>query len=261
MHTPVPVLPNFFLAGAPKAGTTSLYHYLRQHPAVYMSPVKEPHYFALEIRPENFAAPTPSVSRLIVDWPAYLALFRDAGSASAIGEASVCYLWSPTAARAIAERIPNARILVILRDPADRAWSQYVQGVAGGHIHGTLREHIDASLQDTGCAFRATYPFLQLGHYAAQLRRWFALFPRDRIRILFYDDYLRDPAATLRHIFEFLDIDATFRPDISEHYHLFPERAAHPFAAADRRLLTAHYREDILALSALLDRDFSAWLA
>src|SRR4051812_6834819 len=107
MQPPAPILPHFFLAGAPKAGTTSLYHYLRQHPAIFMSDVKEPSFFAAEVRPENFADPQPAPN-LITDLWAYVALFRGATGAAAIGEASVCYLWSPTAARAIADRIPHA---------------------------------------------------------------------------------------------------------------------------------------------------------
>src|SRR5947209_8783479 len=99
MQSLVPVLPNFPLAGAVKAGTTSLYHYLRQHPDIFMSDVKEPSYFAAEVRLENFASPP---ANLIRECGAYTDLFRDA-TQPAVGEASVCYLWSPTAPRAIAE--------------------------------------------------------------------------------------------------------------------------------------------------------------
>src|SRR5215467_11507820 len=85
--------PNFFLVGAPKAGTTSLARYLAQHPDIYMSPVKEPCFFSTEVRPENFAD-SPNGAGMITEWAGYEALFRDAGDANAIGEASVCYLWS-----------------------------------------------------------------------------------------------------------------------------------------------------------------------
>ena len=139
-------LPNFFLVGAPKAGTTSLYHYLDQHPQIYMSPIKEPHYFSTEIREKNcepelrrmmardkaalreyLAGPMRQkrFGGIVERWEDYLGLFDDAEDQPALGEASVCYLWSRTAPQEIAGRIPRARILVMLRDPADRAFSQY----------------------------------------------------------------------------------------------------------------------------------------
>src|SRR5579863_966303 len=112
-------VPNFFIAGAPKAGTTSLYHYLRQHPQIYMSPVKEPVYFSSEVRPAGFAkqfrpaaekssenlraeldrpATGAPLEGIVGEWTDYLKLFRNARAEFAAGEASVCYLWSATAA-------------------------------------------------------------------------------------------------------------------------------------------------------------------
>src|SRR5580658_3890788 len=130
------VLPNFFLAGAPKAGTTSLYHYLSQHPQIYTSPIKEPCYFASEFRSENCTKSSrAAVERnqrdlqkylespmrerrfggIITDWGDYQRLFEQARGQTAIGEASPGYLWSETAARNIHAKIPNAKILLILR--------------------------------------------------------------------------------------------------------------------------------------------------
>src|SRR5882762_3511359 len=125
-----PQLPNFFIVGAPKAGTTSLYWYLDQHPQVYMSPIKEPNYFAAEIREENFDPKLDTrglreflsgpmrekrFGGIVADWEDYLRLFASANNESALGEASVAYLWSPTAPQRIAGRIPDAKILVMLR--------------------------------------------------------------------------------------------------------------------------------------------------
>src|ERR1700744_4238921 len=130
--------PNFFIVGAPKAGTTSLYNYLGQHPQIYMSPIKEPNYFAGEMRLDNFVE---EARRRIADemhdlqeylrgdmrqnrfggwvsaWEDYLKLFRNVTDEIAIGEATPCYLWSETAARNIAARIPDAKIIINLRNP------------------------------------------------------------------------------------------------------------------------------------------------
>src|SRR5580704_13791477 len=115
--------PNFFIVGAPKAATTSLYHYLDQHPQVYMSAIKEPHFFAAEVREENcdvyvrgeiardrralreyLAGPMleKRLGGIVGDWRDYLKLFAGAKDELALGEASPCYLWSPTAAERIA---------------------------------------------------------------------------------------------------------------------------------------------------------------
>src|ERR1019366_5553478 len=135
-----PRLPDFFVVGAPKAGTTSLNRYLEQHPEIYMSPFKEPHYFADETRVSNFSPELQTQATLrapqfrawldgdmsetfqffpVGQWNDYLKLFRRAGEAQLAGEASVCYLWSPTAAANIARTVPAARILVVLRNPID----------------------------------------------------------------------------------------------------------------------------------------------
>src|SRR5438105_3219492 len=166
-----PALPNFFIVGAGKAGTTSLYRYLGQHPQIYMSRVKEPSYFASEIRPENlspvFARHIERQSRrlrlrevltdgkplrpsgwLISEWDDYLRLFQEVRDEKAIGEATVSYLWSRTAAGNIAACLPDAKIIMLLRDPAERAFSQYLHQMGTGLMRCTFREHIERALRD-----------------------------------------------------------------------------------------------------------------
>ena len=178
-----PRLPNFFIAGAPKAGTTSLYFYLDQHPEIYMSPVKEANHFAAEIRSEGFAdvlqeqvrremqamqqylggAMSEKRSGAVgLEWVDYLKLFRNASHE----RGSVCYLWSPSAARNIFARIPHARIILILRDPAERAFSQYLQWAGKGKMRQTFAEAFRNSIVNTGGKFQARSPFLELGLYA-----------------------------------------------------------------------------------------------
>ncbi len=201
----MPTLPNFFIAGAAKAGTTSLYHYLDQHPDIYMSPMKEPSFFSEEVRPENFEPAFREqatreeeeshryiqgpmdhkrFSGIVRRWDDYIRLFAKAGTQSARGEGSVTYLWSPTAARAIASRIPDARIILILRDPADRAFSQYLHNVTGTLSRLSFRDHVEASLSHARTGLSIYHPFLERGLYAEQVQRLYGCLPPHPARYL-----------------------------------------------------------------------------
>ena len=231
--------PNFFIVGAPKAGTTSLYHYLDQHPDIYMSPMKEPSYFALEMRPENFepsrrAKVTRIVEELrpyldgamkpkrsvgiVCDWHDYLRLFAAATNQHAVGEASVCYLWSSSAARGIAERLPQARIIMLLRSPVDRAFSQYLQGVSDGLIAGSFLEYVRASLRRREEGFSIYNPFLEMGFYADQVQRYLDWFPREQIGIWIYEEVRMRSQGFMRDVLRFLGVDSTFTPDMSQRH-------------------------------------------
>jgi hypothetical protein len=297
--------PNFFLVGAPKAGTTSLYHYLGQHPQIYMSPIKEPHYLADEIRAENFTEELLAMRRgrqepsgPVSTWRDYLTLFQGAGAQTAIGEASVCYLWSKTAPQNIAARFPEAKILMMLRNPAERAYSQYLHTLSLASRPISFRECLDAALVATSTRIGTLYPFLEFGFYSQQIERYLAVFPRPALGIYFYDDYRRNPPAVLEDMFRFLGVDPQFQPDLSKR-HMLPRlsrshaltklvRAARKWKIAqkvagpgirnslgrivyrpgnhrmlhpaDRARLVDLYRDDIRGLSALLDRDLRVWL-
>ena len=313
------VLPNFFLVGATKAGTTSLYHYLDQHPQIYMSPIKEPCYFASEVRPSSFADQFQEEVReslrsiqkylsgpmrerrfsgLVLEWDDYLKLYQNHQGEPAIGEASVCYLWSKTAAANIASRIPGARIIVILRDPADRAYSQYLDSLTGGRTLKSFREHVELGMARTDPRFDILHPFLELGSYHDQVKRYLECFPKENIRIYWYEDYRGDIAKILPDVFRFLNVDAAFVPDASRKHRaprvpkwyklsyflkqkglwqplrrsippvfrpairnaVLRKRESLVMDPRDRELLIGYYREDIRKLSTLLDRDLSPWL-
>jgi hypothetical protein len=314
-----PPEPNFFLVGAAKAGTTSLYHYLSQHPQVFMSPIKEPHFLADEVRKENFddelqpkleqweqAFATylqgPVSDRFssgpVSRWEDYLQLFQCAQDRPAIGEASPCYLWSKTAPVNIAARFPDAKIIMVLRNPIERAFAQHLHTLTFAGRPLSFREHVDMALRSTRHRIGELYPFLEFGFYNQQLQRYYTQFPRDRIRIFLYEEYLSDPHALFRGIFRFLGVDETFTPNLSVRYmesriprsfalnrvlrgsglwhsakHWVPpglRRALRPalfrprntlqLNSSDRRFLADFYRADIIALSALIERDLSAWL-
>ena len=311
-------VPNFFIAGAPKAGTTSLYHWLAAHPQVYMSSIKEPSYFSLEARPENFApeyqermlqqmSDVQSSLRsgtgqslrhgVVGEWEDYLRLFVAAANKIAVGEASVVYLWSKTAAQRIAERLPHSRILLILRDPAERAFSQYLHYVSFGQVSTSFRQHILASL-NPGDKFGLYSPFLEMGLYAEQLQRYLDVFPREQFRIWLYEDTVAEPEVFHRQVMEFLTIDSSFVPDVSKRHNellvpkllgitqamrrsglwgrlrstmpaplrpllrkvAYRQRRSVHLAPEDRRFLIDYYKKNIHQLQHFLDRDLSAWL-
>jgi hypothetical protein len=312
-------LPNFFIVGAPKAGTTSLYYYLGQHPDVYVSPVKEPNYFAEEIRLGNIGAQwqdwaqreNASLQRyllgpmrekkfggIVSNWTDYLKLFQNVDGEKAIGEASVCYLWSRTAARNIASATPNAKIIMVLRNPIDRAFSQYKQAVANGLIRNSFREQVRKSLNNKSDQFELLNPFLDFGLYYEHVKRYTERFPAENLRIYLYEEYKQAPAETLTDIFRFLTVDPQFSPDATEK-HLqtslprstwvsfmlkkygvwsrvknaipgnlipvvrklaFKRRQTPKLDSVDRVQLSNYYREDVSRLSDLIKRDLRAWL-
>jgi hypothetical protein len=271
-------LPNFFIVGAPKAGTTSLYHYLDQHPQVYMSAIKEPNFFAAEIRKENF---DPKLHRgiardardlrrflsgpmrqkrfggIVADWKDYLRLFANANHESALGEASVCYLWSPAAAERIAVRIPGARILVMLRDPTERAFSQYLQGVGNGAIRWSFREHIERNLHHRSGLFCVHYPLLEFGFYAEQLGRFLDRFGRN-VWVGFHEDFKNRPLEVYQNICRFLGVAQEFSPCMDRRY--LVAQVPRRMDPADRHYLLDFYRQDIGKLASLLDRNLDHWL-
>lgn len=211
-------LPNFLVIGAAKAGTTSLYRYLEQHPDVFMSAIKEPRFFALEGRPVEFCGPGDErvYDETATTLEGYRRLFARAGRARAVGEASVLYLPHPRAAAAIAGRIPDARLIVVLRNPAERAYSAFLYRTRDGYE--PLRT-FEAALADEPRRIAAGWyygwHYRDQGFYHRHLRRYFERFDRARIRVHLHEDLVRDPLGVVRDLFAFLGVDPDFRPDVS----------------------------------------------
>jgi hypothetical protein len=282
----VTCLPNFFLVGAAKAGTTSLFHYLRQHPDIYMSPVKEPCFFA----PEALEFAPHASGSLVLDWHDYLALFTPGRGERAVGEASVAYLASAGAAAAIRARLPRARILMMLRDPADRLFAHYVAARAAGATTLEFGVWMDEEVRQEA-ERKIRFGPVSAGRYAMHLRRYRDVFPASQMHVLLFDDYSSDTRSALAGIFAFLDVDSTFAVDFTRHHNVtrvprWPllQRLARPVARRllpgalkhalrpwttrrpdiaahvdDRRRAIALYSDDIAAVEAWLDRPLPAW--
>lgn len=292
-------MPNFLIIGAQKSGTTSLYYYLKQHPQVYMSPVKEAHFFDDEEGGKrSFRGPGRSSPPAVSSIDDYSALFGGVTDETAVGEASPSYIYVPEAPRRIRYRIPDAKLIAILRDPADRAYSAFLHTSRTGREPLTdfaqaLREEEDRIRND----WHPLYHYRARGFYHAQLGRYFDVFGQDRVGVYLYEDLRADPRVVLQDIFGFLGIDEGFVPDMSVRYNVsgLPRNKAArtlvrrlnattpvlkrflpfelrqriksriftkppPLASNIRRELIEAYRPDIMKLQDLIQRDLSRWL-
>jgi len=193
--------PNLFLVGAPKAGTTSLYEYLRGHPDVYMSPVKEPFYFSPDVYQTG-----RSRYQYGRDEDSYLDLFSGAAGERLVGEASTHYLASPQAPQLIKSFEPSSRIVAMLRDPVDVVQAWHNERVLKG-----IESEADFARV---VASEANQPavYTSIAAYGSQLERWFAAFDRSAIHVIVFDDFVADPPGQFRLLLEFLGVDPGYQP-------------------------------------------------
>jgi hypothetical protein len=210
--------PNFFVIGAGKSGTTSLYHYLKQHPQIFMSPVKEPKFFAATAQKLEFNGPGDGrvIPKTITSEEAYLELFADAGDEPLRGEASTIYLGSEGTAENMARRVPHARLVAILRHPADRAYSAFMHLRRDGYeTLESFQDALDAEDERIQQGYYYHWHLRSRGYYGRHLKPYFDNFPREQIRIFLYEDLSDSSEDVLAEIFRFLDVDDSFVPDTS----------------------------------------------
>jgi hypothetical protein len=212
-------VPDFFIVGHAKCGTTALYAMLKQHPQVFLPAVKEPRFFCTDLRSRfevNAATAKPQHTL-----EGYLSLFTDAKAEQRVGEASPQYIRSHVAPGAIAELRPDARIIAILREPASFLRSFHLQMVSSNVE--SERDFAKAiALEPERRAGReipshSHHPdaLLYSDHvrYVEQLRRYHDAFPAENVLVLIYDDYRSDNEGTLRKVLRFLDVDDTIALD------------------------------------------------
>jgi hypothetical protein len=218
-------MPNFLIIGAGRSGTTALYQYLRQHPEIYMCPIKETNFFALEREGSDSDDPDHAMIRSltrqsatragITDIATYSALFDGVKDETAIGEASPSYLHSSRAAERIRHHIPHAKLISILRNPADRAYSAHMARVAKGMCKLEDFAEVPQMLQGSGGSVPRQLRYVGTGFYYTHLRRYFDRFDRAQIRVYLYDDFQGNPVGMLRDLFQCLGVENTFVPDMS----------------------------------------------
>ena len=293
-------LPTFLIVGVQKAGTTSIYNYLREHPQVFMSRIKETNF--LEQDWESFP-PAKQNKNGIVTIEDYAALFADVKDEIAIGEASPNYLfhYESSAAR-IKKYVPHAKLIVVLRNPTERAYSDYLM-----HIRDAISTKKTTSFSEQ-IDKKAHKSFLiRKGFYAAPLKYYLEQFGKEQVKVCLYDDLCRDAESFMEDFYTCIGVEPSFKPDVNKKVQqakipknqainnllqgknpirtlaattlktVMPletrqkirdrlisfnsqSKKAMPLTAEDRQKLIGLYREDILQLQDLIDRDLSAWL-
>lgn len=310
------VLPNFFIVGTVKAGTTSLYNYMKQHPDVYMSPIKEPHYFSKDIRCKDFNKDYRehfcfdmkkylSKSKLqerhqtfIEEWNDYIELYREVKNEKIIGESSVGYLYSRVAAKGIRDTIPHAKIVVILRDPIERAFSHFVGDFKNGVLESS--DFIKEVKKDHGSIDKGwgkTHLYIEIGLYYEQVKRYINIFRRNQVNVYLFDDFKNNPDGVLNDLFKFLNIDTQVKINSIKIYNkatsprfrkfdkmlnyigtrrnlskflpdnlkeklkktYFNDKNKVVITQEYRKCLLPYFEQDIDKLAKLIDRDLSHW--
>jgi hypothetical protein len=211
-------LPDFLVIGAPKAGTTAFYRALMRHPRVFFTDPKEPTFFSYAGTPPRFAGPGGDgyAQMFIHDERRYLDLFRGCPPEAIAGEASVIYLSCPRAPVTAVRYVPNARLIAILRHPVTRAYSQYLHVRHEGNEPCRDFEqawHADDQRHAEGWVPGACYR--RLGYYAAGLSRWLQHYPRERLLVVFYEDWCEQPARVLEQAWQFLGLEPQADPIVT----------------------------------------------
>jgi hypothetical protein len=285
--------PDFLIVGAPKCGTTSLFQYLGQHPQIYPSPEKEPHFYSY-VGEERPHWGTDSVEE-------YTALFEEAGPEQLCVEASTWYLYSSTAAEQIRRYAPDTKCVALLRQPVDRAYSSWSFRVQNGWEPLSFEEAIAAEEERIENEEAWGTHYLNGGLYSEQVRRFYEQLGRDQLRIILFDDFQNDADAIVREVLSFLglelveasDTDTVHNPTriprsktlnhlqrvsslrqiarqvlpesvrsvLRRKLQQWNEKPRPPLDPEVRKTLTERVWSDVEQLESLLDTDLSRWAA
>lgn len=283
---------DFFIVGAPKAGTTSLYYYLNEHPEIVMSSQKETDFFSDEsLQKQGLYYGKNRISTM----EQYHALFENYEN-KVVGEASVSYLFYEDVPKKIKAYNASAKIIVMLRNPADRAFSHYLMDYRLGLINQSFASVLAEA--DKGRKQQLFYQqFVRLGLYYEQLKRYFETFGKENVHIIFYDDFKNDLQNQVQKTYDFLEVDSTFVAQLNTKHNTFSmpksswARNVYAFVQLRRLLrkilpnqivkqikvilfsktdkpvlsdklrlqLNELYADDIKELAILLNRDLSQW--
>lgn len=224
------------MVGVVKGGTTSLHHYLSSHPDIYLPPIKETNHFSKkDIRKEFFmnayardvdidldryfraGMPKPLHIAHVNRPDHYSELFSKVSNEISVGEISNSYMICPSAAKSIYDFNPHAKILMILRNPISRAWSQYLMNIREAkNTYNDFIEEVTADDSSQPKGWGINHQYLELGKYAEQVSRYIELFGRKNVLAIFYEEYRSNPKSVLSTICSFLGVNSDFNFDFSD---------------------------------------------
>lgn len=309
-------LPNFFVVGAAKSGTTSLYEYMKMHPQIYMAPIKETHHFSTDIdnskfRPNYARSLNKDLSKFlesdmregifhafVKEWDQYKQLFKHVKDEKAVGEITNSYLYSAEAAKNIFKQFPDAKIIMMLRNPVDRAFSHYLMDLRIGYETEDFMTALRKDMARNPKGWGISNLYVEIGMYAEQVKRFMDVFPERQLRIYIFDDFKKDPGAVVKDMFSFLGVDPDVPIDYSQKFNpsfipknkiigklntqkkvkdwlksVLPKSVKSKFkktfytdkdlpkiSAEERRFLADIFHEDVRQLGRLLNRDLSGWV-
>ncbi|MEO1593524.1 MAG: sulfotransferase [Cyanobacteria bacterium J06632_22] len=203
-------LPNFLIIGVQKSGTTSIYNYLKAHPQIFMSSVKETNFFERNWEnesPERLARRKNGINTLAD----YSRLFDGVTDEQAWGEASPNYLFHhQQSVDLIRQHVPGAKLIAILRNPVERAYSDYLMSVRDAI--GTSQRSLGEQVKTRGSS---SFTLLK-GRYYEQIKHFIDVFGTNQVQVLLYDDLRQDAGQLMQDMYAFLGVDPTFTPDTSK---------------------------------------------
>jgi len=209
-------LPNFLIIGAAKSGTSALYHYIRQHPDIYMSPRKETHFFAFENGNPSTNGPGDTIPGAITRLEEYLKLFENVKNEKIVGEASPTYIYLPRACERIKFHIPDVQMIAILRNPVDRAYSAYMHLIRDGREPiSDFSQALKVEEERIEANWGPIWHYKRGGLYFEQVKRYYETFEKDQLRIYLHEDLDSAPQNVLKDVFDFLEVSDSWMPDVS----------------------------------------------
>lgn len=213
-------MPNFLIIGANKGGTTSLHDYLNQHPDIFMSSIKEPMFFTL--KGQKIDQGNITHKNAVNTFDGYQALFKNVTTEKAIGESSTAYLHSPWCAKEIKSYIPDVKLIAVLRDPAERAYSNFKMYQRWGLEDLEWEQAVEEELKRIQNDHIKGRHYIRLGFYYKQIEPFYDLFGKDQLKIYLFEDFQKDSVAVVKDIFSYLNVDTSFTPDVSRKLNAAP---------------------------------------
>jgi hypothetical protein len=207
---------DFFIVGAPKAGTTSLYHYLNEHPEIVMSRQKETDYFSDEdLQKKGLYYGKNRINTL----EKYHSLFQNADQKKT-GEASVSYLFYEDVPQKIKAYNSNGKIIIMLRNPVDRAFSHYLMDYRLGLISKSFESILENEKKDIKTSL-FYQQYIELGQYSGQVKRYIEKFGKENVTIIFYYDFKNHVVKEVQKVYEFLEVDSKYRAEIENKHNTY----------------------------------------